>query len=256
MERRVGTLMIDVKRFPRSGTLMGRIIRAPLRLIPKSTVIPIIQGPLRGKRWIVGSGINRLWLGSYETEKMLLAARLLQRGDTVFDIGANVGIYTLLFSECVGETGHVVAFEPVPANIHFLRQHVSLNRFCNVSVVEAAVSSTSGVAAFALGESSSVGHVCAAGDLQVRAVKLDDFLAASGRAPSLIKIDVEGGEHDVLKGACHLLAHVRPHLLLAVHSESLRVACTDFLRTYRYRCECVRDAGATELNELIAIPEG
>src|SRR5262245_27460113 len=108
--------MIDVERYPKSQTTLGRVIRAPLRLIPKQAVVPSLQGPLSGKRWIVGSGIHRMWLGSYEPSKMGLAAQCVRSGDTVFDIGAHVGIYTLLFSDRVGPTGRVIAFEPAPQN--------------------------------------------------------------------------------------------------------------------------------------------
>jgi hypothetical protein len=50
-------------------TLLGKCLRAPLRLIPRSTAIPIVQGPLRGKKWIVGSSNHGCWLGSFEHDK-------------------------------------------------------------------------------------------------------------------------------------------------------------------------------------------
>src|SRR5437867_1922845 len=140
--------MINVERYPGSQTPIGRIIRAPLRVIPKRVVVPILQGPLRGKRWITGSGIHRIWLGSYEVSKMALAAAWVHAGDTVFDIGANVGIYTLLFSERVGPRGRVVAFEPSARNVSYLKRHLALNGATNVSVVEADASATAGIARF------------------------------------------------------------------------------------------------------------
>ena len=140
--------MLNVEHYPGSGTFLGRMLRLPLSLVPKTAVVPILQGPLKGKRWIVGSGIHRLWLGSYEPSKMAVAAELTSTGAIVFDIGANVGIYTLLFSARAGQSGRVVAFEPSPRNVAYLKQHLTLNDASNVEVVEAAVSDAVGRSSF------------------------------------------------------------------------------------------------------------
>ena len=76
--------------------------------------MPIWQGRLKGKRWIVGSGASGYWRGSYEYENQLVFVRMVARGSTVFDVGAHVGFYTLLASVVVGPAGRVFAFEPVP----------------------------------------------------------------------------------------------------------------------------------------------
>src|SRR5262245_16362785 len=168
--------MIDVERYPKSQTTLGRVIRAPLRLIPKQDVVPILQGPLSGKRWIVGSGIHRMWLGSYEPSKMALAARWVRSGDTVFDIGAHVGIYTLLFSVRVGQTGRVIAFEPSPRNLIYLRRHLDLNRVCNTSVVDVAVCESTGNARFDPGPNSSQGCLAPGGSLPISTTTVDDYV--------------------------------------------------------------------------------
>jgi hypothetical protein len=71
--------------------ILGKILRSPLRLIPPKTVLPILQGKLRGKKWIVGSGQHGAWLGSYEYEKQLLFQQIVQEGNVVYDLGANNG---------------------------------------------------------------------------------------------------------------------------------------------------------------------
>lgn len=70
-------------------TLIGKLLRAPLRLIPRSAVFPILQGPLRGKRWTVGSGSHGCWLGSYEYSKQTLLRQELRAGQVVafFHVG-------------------------------------------------------------------------------------------------------------------------------------------------------------------------
>ena len=79
--------------------------------------IPIFQGKLRGKKWIVGSGEHGYWLGSYEMDKRLAFEKEILPDSVIYDIGANVGFYSLLAAEMTGEKGHVYAFEPLPRNI-------------------------------------------------------------------------------------------------------------------------------------------
>src|ERR1700722_9598796 len=102
-------------------SLIGRLLRVPLRLIPRSTVLPIMQGALQGKKWRVGSGAHGCWLGSYEFHKQKALQDEIKAGYVVYDIGANVGFYALLASVLVGETGFVYAFEPFPGNLRELR---------------------------------------------------------------------------------------------------------------------------------------
>src|SRR5204862_8148905 len=90
-------------------SLLGRLLRAPLAAIPRSAVVPILTGPNRRFRWSVGAGDHGCWLGSYEIEKQLAIWRACRPGATVFDVGANVGFYTLLMARAVGRAGQVVA---------------------------------------------------------------------------------------------------------------------------------------------------
>ena len=128
-----------------------------------------------------------------------------------------------------------MAFEPVPSNLVFLRRHVVLNRLKNVVVVPAAVASYDGVARFSSNESSSVGQLDEAGTIEVEQVTSDRFLGSSGeRPPNVIKIDVEGAELLVLKGARDSLASHRPIIFLATHSYELQQACRFLLIEAKY----------------------
>jgi hypothetical protein len=120
-------------------SLFGRILRSPLALLPRGLTVPIVQGPLRGWWWKVGSGIHGYWLGSYEADKQPRFASVIRPGDIVFDIGAHVGFYSLLASKMVGPQGRVFAFEPVQRNLYYLHRHLQLNRIANVTVVQTAV---------------------------------------------------------------------------------------------------------------------
>ena len=103
--------MANLSGIPRE-TLVGKLLRAPLRLIPRSMVVPILQGALRGKKWTVGSSTHGCWLGSFEYEKQKALQCAIKTGQVVYDIGANVGFYSLFASVLVGEAGHVYSFEP------------------------------------------------------------------------------------------------------------------------------------------------
>jgi hypothetical protein len=83
-------------------SIMGKVLRIPLRMIPKNIVVPILQGPLKGVRWVYGSSNAGCWLGSYELVNQLVLHDHIKKGMTIFDIGAHVGFYSLLFSKYVG----------------------------------------------------------------------------------------------------------------------------------------------------------
>jgi Met-10+ like-protein len=144
-------------------TFLGRLLRYPLKFIPRRMKLPILQGRLRGKRWIAGSSTHGCWLGSYEYDQRILFEQLVAEGSVVFDLGAHVGFYTLLAAVLVGPRGKVYAFEPMPDNIYFLKEHLRLNRITNLTVIDRAVSDSSGVATFVEEPSSAMGHFAALG---------------------------------------------------------------------------------------------
>jgi len=231
---------------------LGRMLRLPLKLIPPSTVVPVLQGRLKGKKWISGSCDHGCWLGSYEYEKQKLFAEHLVDGAVVFDIGANVGFYTLLASTLVGH-GRVIAFEPLPENLNHLRRHLSLNQVQNVTVVEAAVSDEEGTVLFKRGESNTKGSVDTKGDLPVTAVTIDRLISTQEvPIPSLVKMDIEGGEYRALIGARATLSEHHPEIFLATHSEEIHGKCCEFLRSLGYKLRPVVGDNVNATDEIIA----
>ena len=216
---------------------LGRLLRRTLRLIPPTLAVPILQGPLRGKRWLVGSSSNGCWLGSYEQSLQELLAHEIAPGNTVYDIGANVGFYTLLAAVLAGREGRVVAFEPLPANRVFLRRHLALNRIENVEVMDVAIGDRAGEERFNHAPNHTMGHLAADGDLLVHVESLD-ALYAHGRlpTPNVIKLDVEGAEYRVLIGALTLLKSVRPKLFIELHGVADE-ECRSLLHTLGYIVE-------------------
>lgn len=218
--------------------------------------MPILQGRLRGKKWIVGAGEHGYWLGSYELRKRLAFEREISLGSVVYDIGANVGYFSLLASELTGQDGKVYAFEPLPRNIEFLRKHVTLNRMVNIEVIEAAVSDQGGEASFDLGASSAMGHLADSGQISVRMVSLDEmFDAGELQPPDYVKVDVEGAEYAALQGARKLLETYQPVLFLDTHEREAHSPTIAMLEELGYVFEILDGKSLMETKELVARPQ-
>jgi FkbM family methyltransferase len=237
-------------------TLIGKLLRTPLRLIPRTAVLPILQGPLRGKRWTVGSSSHGCWLGSYEYHKQRALQRALKIGDVVYDIGANGGFYSLLAGVIVGETGHVYSFEPFPENLRELRRHLEINHIKNCTVVDAAVSSEDGEAIFDPSDDRCTGHLAANGSLRVRTLTLDGLASRNEiLLPNLMKIDIEGAEIACLEGASNVIQESRPIIFLATHGREIHSACTELLTKWNYRLTPLYGQLVESSDELIARPK-
>jgi FkbM family methyltransferase len=143
-------------------------------------------------------------------------------GMTALDVGANVGAYALLLGQWVGSTGAVFAFEPSPAAHDGLRRHVRLNALgAIVTPVRAAVGATPAAARFAVADTPGESRLASAADKQARTVTvrvttIDEFCAHERITPDFIKIDVEGAELDVLRGARETIRRTRGRLALFV----------------------------------------
>jgi FkbM family methyltransferase len=240
-------------------SLLGRLVRLPLKLIPPSARMRIRQGPLKGRRWIAGSHTHGCWLGSYELDKQQLFTRHCKAGMVVLDIGANVGFYTLLASHLVGPTGQVVAFEPVPRNLHYLREHVRINALSNTRVYPVAVGETAGEITFDDSTGSATGRISAQGRLKVPLVTVDD-LVGKGEVPppDLMKIDVEGAEAMVLKGAARTIATAaargrRPIIFLATHGPAVHAECLTLLRGLGYSVAPTDHRDVDTTDELLCV---
>jgi FkbM family methyltransferase len=175
----------------------------------------------------------------------------------IYDAGANVGFYTLLASACVGLARRVFAFEPLPDNIATLKLHVQLNRCNNVEIRPLAIGHKSGTLKFEPGESCCTGRLSDCGNLEVPAVSLGDFVFKFGNPrPNLIKIDVVGGEFDVLNGADRLLREHPPIIFLATHFSELHNQCCVLLLRFGYRLDTIDGKQVTHTDELICFPPG
>jgi FkbM family methyltransferase len=167
----------------------------------------------------------------YEPEVSEVFCRALRPGDTVVDVGANVGWHTLLAASLVGPNGRVVACEPGSDNLAKLQANIDASDFGpRVSVVSRPISDRTDTVEFHLNRDASGGHAlwnvalypgndksrASPESIRMASVPLDELmLPHSGGQIRLIKIDVEGAEQRVLQGAAGLIAAQHPPLIIA-----------------------------------------
>jgi FkbM family methyltransferase len=191
--------------------------------------------------------------------------RLVRPGSVFFDIGANIGFFTLLGARLVGPSGIVVAFEPHPENSERLRRNIELNLFSNVVVVQQAVSDTSGdrlldsrhAATASIVSSDDARRV--EGLLRVEATSVDDYV--DGRpdlTPDVVKIDAEGHEIEIVRGMQTTLERSGPVLICEMHRRIREF--TDAVERAGYRTAALQGVGAAEslppLGHVLAAPTG
>ena len=160
----------------------------------------------------------------------------IRKGGTILDVGAHIGYYTLLFAKRVGADGRVIAFEPSTATYERLVENISLNEFDNISTVKAAASNSAGTATINVAAGNNTGSTSlhfesgAVGTELVDTVAIDDYLARYAIDDvSVVKIDVEGHELQVLEGMRSTLARPAdeaPEVFVEVNETTLESAGT------------------------------
>jgi len=215
-------------------------------------------GPARGLRYPVKLPDDKgIWTGTYERELSSRLAREVRPGSTCLDIGGWRGFHAGVMA--LSGASRVFVFEPLPMNCSRIRRLIELNPGLPIELIEAAVSDEEGSAEFRTMTDSSMGKLSASsfrprdeatGTIKVRVLKLDDLFAHGLiGSPSVIKIDVEGAELLVLRGAKELLERCQPTLFLEVHSQVLAEDCRDFLTGIGYRMSLVEETLAPPSRE-------
>ncbi len=218
------------------STFLGRVFRAPLRVLPRETVVPILQGPGRGLRWIVGSYNHSCWLGFYEYEKQVLLPQIVAPGDTVYDLGAHVGYFSIIFSKLVGPQGAVYSFEPFEQNYQYLLRHAALNGFDNLHAIQAGICATSGIAHFDPSDHSAKGRRTEEGRFTFPVYNLVEYISQHQlRPPTLIKMDIEGEEASVVPSILDYVVANKTTLLISTHSDAITEGLVIALEGRGYR---------------------
>jgi FkbM family methyltransferase len=196
-------------------------------------VLPLAAHALSVRRWtvrrgeatglrIATGGSNPAYVfGVSEPHVQRTIVETLQSGMVFFDVGANVGFFTLIGARAVGPTGRVYAFEPNPAAREILEENIVANHLEDrIAVLPWALGDVP-VKGMLLTRNLFTAHLAPHGDLEVEVRRLDDLDLPH---PDLVKIDVEGSEESVIRGMRQLLAHEPPHLIVETHDDSKQVA--------------------------------
>jgi FkbM family methyltransferase len=177
-------------------------------------------------------GYNFAVHGYFEWRHWAVAAALCPPGATIVEVGANVGTETVGFSDIVGPTGRVLAFEPLPANAARLGHMAEVNQNRNITILPLAVADKRGFEEFVVPPSrsaSGVGHLVGTAErssthtIKVGCVTLDSMADQIGPV-RLIVTDTEGAELRVLRGARKTLMQLTPAIILEASPKLLRRA--------------------------------
>jgi FkbM family methyltransferase len=188
--------------------------------------------------------LRRNGLSAYEPPTVAALLALFETQDDgfgFFDVGANMGLYALLCASLF-EPGVVVAFEPTPTTAHVARHIIRKNRL-DITVEQAALSDTAGMATLHLSDKSDASNSLVEGfkrsskGLDVERMRLDDYVRRSGHRPNVMKIDVETHEPEVIAGADETLRRDRPFIVIEVlnrHGRDHGVEITKAMAPYGY----------------------
>jgi len=225
----------------------------------------IVAGRLAGREILIdrrGSGAwDDMLAGRFDAEIYeAIAQALPESGGTVWDVGSHIGFHTLGFSTLVGSNGRVIGFEPNPSNRERLQQNIDRNPdlATRIEILPCCLSDQDGNCMFALshdidsgassmsflaGTDPSVDATTSARwDRVVVPVRTADALIRDGlRRPDVIKIDVEGAELVVLRGAAETIESEGPAVIVETHSAGLVFQVTEWFETHSYQVRLLAD---------------
>ena len=255
---RWASLLSGLRRVPFLGGFLSWTSR---RLVPPGTLIwvQIQQGPAQGL-WIQVNPRTGQYFqkGTVEPAVQRAIQQHLRAGMNFYDIGANIGFFSLMAARLVGPSGSVISFEADPEIASRLRENLIYNKFICATVEEKAVWSEPTTVSFSRVESNispdrGLGHVSATSSsgsstISVEAISLDQFVL-SHPAPDFLKCDVEGAEVAVFQGAERLIREKHPILLVEMHSSENHRGLTQKFTQLGYTCSNLDE------NHVLALPQ-
>ncbi len=254
---RYGDSLMRLRHVPVLGNALSWASR---KILPRETLTWVrIQGGHAEGLWILvnpRTGQNTLeGLGEPVVQQTIVD--YLHPGMTFYDVGANIGFFSLLAARIVGPFGHVISFEADPEIAARLRENLARNEFTQATVVQKAVWSEPSTVFFVRVDASispdrGLGYVStspnAGNTIAVDAVSLDGF-TSSYPPPDFIKCDIEGAEAAVFEGTERILREKRPILLVEMHSAENYRELTRKFAEFGYRCRDLDE------NHVLALPQ-
>jgi FkbM family methyltransferase len=188
---------------------------------------------------------------SFEETEISFLNKFVKKGDCFFDIGANIGLFSLHASKIIGDKGNIIAFEPTPETFSRLQENIKINSFFNVKTENIGLSDTSGTIKFhtsndgydAWNSFATLTDIGKCSEIDVSTNTLDNYIKTNNiKKIDLIKLDVEGWELNVLKGATELLSSSDSPVFLVEFTESNAFAAGyycgelfDFVKSFGYK---------------------
>lgn len=243
--------------------LAAQMTRTPAKLVRRGD----------GRDLYVTRGGDLLWLndtgyldrqiigtGSFEPESMSAVHRLVREGDVVLDVGANIGYYTVRFGKLVGAGGRVIAAEPTVHYRKILERNIAENGLKNVRILDYGFSDRTDRVRIDIGPSSATMHSPAGFDHilfqeTIALARLDDVSESFGlQRLDFVKIDVDGHEPFVLRGAWAVIGKYSPIILMEIshlHYFQAGVFGWDFFSEIRDRgFRIYRETDFSEIDSL------
>jgi FkbM family methyltransferase len=221
-------------------------------------VVQIPDGP---RAWIPSRWEATLSL-QHEERVLKMLSRIVKPGATVYDVGANIGLFSLRFARWVGAAGHVYCIEANPLCVYFLRANLELNGSRNFDILPVCVLDTSRLSEFTISYGNNLLGVAqdspfsmkAGHHIQLESASLDTLIASLHlRDPDFVKVDIEGAEGTAVVGMLETIARSRPIVMFELHGRTAAAATLAHLEPAGYRYHEVsggRDfSGARELSD-------
>ena len=271
------SLLLVILSFPMINVIV-RFVVIPIKwAIPTNYLVRIpvvgkisVQYPNLEKFVMIADGRDTIssriyWQGveGYEKGEITVYLALLSQAQIVFDIGANVGLYSLI-AACHPKPQHIYTFEPMPAVANVLHQNILVNQINNVSVHEIAVTDLNGEITFHIpiqptypvGSSINEDFRANSRAIIVQAVTLDTFVEQHNVGKvDLLKIDTESTEPDVLRGATHIINRDRPLIMCEILRKEPQQAITDFVVHLDYLVFRIEQNGVRQLENIEIQPD-
>jgi FkbM family methyltransferase len=176
------------------------------KILQRPVLMPFIGDSTFLVRKSMTGATGNIYSGLHEFEEMAFLLHFLDKEDVFFDVGANVGSYTILASKVIGAIS--CSFEPSPVTFHHLENNIFLNRIQNkVFLFNKGVGAEKGSMQFSVNQ-DTINHIVLDGQeesITVEITTLDQHSTEQNLIPNLIKVDVEGFETEVIRGANSLL---------------------------------------------------
>jgi FkbM family methyltransferase len=194
------------------------------RFRPAPSVVRLRSGALMQTTQVDHLQLLLYYLGSFEPRCIDAMRKHVKPGNTILDVGANIGLFTIEGTKAIGPSGNLIAIEAAPSHANSVRESARLNQMANVEVVSVAVGDSDGEATLTLPRDTNfgmftLGKVDGDESYKVPVRRIDDIVA--GRKIDFIKMDIEGSEYRALLGAKETLKS-RPPILIELNEIALK----------------------------------